>query len=59
MHIAYICMGENPMHRYSQEVEVLLNLQTKLEDIQRECSAKVVKAGEEAKAEIDAIRIEN
>lgn len=48
--------GDALMNRYSQEVEVLLRLQTALEDILKECSAKAAKAGEKAKKEMEVIR---
>ena len=48
--------GDALMNRYSQEVEVLLRLQTTLEDILKECSAKATKAGEKAKKEMEVIR---
>ena len=48
--------GENSTHKYPQEIEVMLRLQERLENLLRECSDKATAIGEEAKEELRAIR---
>ena len=48
--------GNNSMHRYAQEIKVMLRLQERLQNLIKECNEKATAIGEEAKAELDTIR---
>ena len=54
-HCVYM-YGNNSMHRYAQEIKVMLRLQERLQSLIKECNEKATAIGEEAKAELDAIR---
>lgn len=51
----YRTNSDNIMKRFSKEVGVMLKLQTRLEDLMRECSEKANAIGLEATEELEAI----